>query len=141
MPGLSEALVERNDWQLMHRLWREWSPSYELPSAEWEALVGTLSAPGVKQAVLRYYRTNLVAQLTAKPATFAVPTLAVGGAEDGCGDPRLFDISVLPRDFPAGVSVHMIEGAGHFVHLEQPAEFSRLLLNWIDSRRSWDRRP
>lgn len=136
VPGLSDAWVERHDWQLIHRLWRKWSPSYELPDAEWEALVATLSAPGVKQAVLGYYRTNLVAQLTARPTTFAVPTLAVSGAEDGCGDPRLFDLSVRPEDFPAGVAVHRIGRAGHFAHLEQPDQFNTLLLNWIDRHES-----
>jgi pimeloyl-ACP methyl ester carboxylesterase len=136
VPGISEAWVERNGWRLIHKLWQRWSPSYELPSTEWAALVRTMSAPGVKQAMLRYYRTNLVGQLTGRPITFTVPTLAIAGAEDGCGDPRLYDISLLSEDFSAGLSVHRIERAGHFVHLEQPGELNQLLLSWIDSHPS-----
>jgi pimeloyl-ACP methyl ester carboxylesterase len=34
-------------------------------------------------------------------------------------------------DFPSGVRVERIHGAGHFVHQERPDEGNRLLLDWM----------
>ena len=46
-------------------------------------------------------------------------------------DTRLHDVAVKAEDFPAGVRVERIDGAGHFLHQEKPEQVSRILLEWI----------
>ncbi|MCP4038302.1 MAG: alpha/beta hydrolase [bacterium] len=137
--GIAEWAVERNDWALVKRLWRDWSPDFDLPGEEWETLRATFEAPGVKRAMLGYYRFNAspgvmlgwkqtaASRLTSVP----VPTLAITGADDGCMDTRLYDHVFLEEDFPNGFQVERIENAGHFVHQEEPEQINRLLLEWI----------
>lgn len=137
--GLSEWALERDDWALVRGLWRAWSPSFELPQDEWAALRSTFSAPGVKRAMLAYYRQNTspTAMLGIKKTSFntlktiPVRTLAITGAEDGCMDTRLHDHTFDDADFPCGFRVARIEGAGHFVHQERPEAVNAMLLDWL----------
>jgi pimeloyl-ACP methyl ester carboxylesterase len=138
--GVAEFAVERNDWSLIKRLWKNWSPGFDLPEKEWEELRTTFAAPGVKQAMLGYYRQNVAPSImlglkqTEAAALTIVPvrTLAITGADDGCIDTRLYDHVFLEDDFPNGVRVERIQHAGHFAHLEKPAEINRLILEWLE---------
>ncbi len=137
--GLSDRRVERDDWALVRRLWKTWSPGHDLSDDEWVDLRATFEAPGVKQAMLAYYRQNaspLILMGIRKPeamrlTSVPVRTLAITGADDGCMDTRLWDLAFHADDFPAGHRVERIEGAGHFTHLERPDEVNRLVLDWI----------
>jgi len=97
------------------------------------------AAPGVKHAMLAYYRQNAspavmfglkkteASALTCVP----VPTLAITGADDGCIDTRLYDHLFQEGDFPKGFKVERIVGAGHFAHLEKPEMIHTLILDWL----------
>jgi pimeloyl-ACP methyl ester carboxylesterase len=63
----------------------------------------------------------------------SVPMLVMHGADDGCMDRRLFEHAVLEDDFPSGVEVREIEGAGHFLHLEAPEIINKALLAHLDA--------
>jgi pimeloyl-ACP methyl ester carboxylesterase len=134
--GIADWSVERDDWSLIRRLWRDWSPGYEMPAEDWDALVATMSAPGVKRAMLGYYRSNLSprARTVRSLREVPVPTLAITGARDGCMDTRLHDLLMRPEDFPAGLEVERIDDAGHFVHLERPDRVASLVLDWLGRR-------
>jgi len=137
--GIAELVVERNDWSLIKKLWRDWSPGFDLPEEEWASLRETFEAPGVKRAMLGYYRQNVSPGImlgwkkTEATALTTVPirTLAMTGADDGCMDTRLYDHVFLEEDFPNGFRVERIQGAGHFTHQEKPAEVNRLILDWL----------
>jgi len=137
--GLADWWVERNDWALIKKLWKDWSPDFELPEEEWTSLRATFAAPGVKKAMLSYYRQNASPSVmlgltkTAANQHTCVPvrTLAITGADDGCMDTRLYDHVFRDEDFPKGFRVERIEGAGHFTHQEKPNEINRLLLSWL----------
>ncbi|PHS21576.1 MAG: epoxide hydrolase [Robiginitomaculum sp.] len=139
--GLAEWAVARKDWALVRKLWQDWSPDYSLAPEDWALRREVFAAPGVKTAMLAYYRQN------ASPAimfglkkteaslltTVPVPTLAITGAEDGCIDTRLYDHVFMRSDFPKGLSIERIAGAGHFVHLEKPEAINALLLDWLNT--------
>ena len=137
--GIAEIALERNDWALIKRLGKNWSPGFELPEEEWKSLRATFAAPGVKQAMLGYYRQNvspgimLGLKTTEATALTTVPvrTLAITGADDGCIDTRLYDHVFLNEDFPKGFRVERIQSAGHFTHQEKPEEINRLILDWL----------
>ena len=141
--GIAEYAVERNDWSLIKRLWRNWSPEFNLPGEEWANLRETFEARGVKTAMLSYYRQNVSPGImlglknteAAALTTVPVRTLAITGADDGCMDTRLYDHVFLEEDFPNGFRVERIQGAGHFAHQEKPDEVNRLILDWIKTTR------
>ena len=137
--GLADWAVERKDWALIKKLWRDWSPSYQLSEAEWDSLRSTFESPGVKESMLAYYRQNLSLMTllglrqadTAGLTRINCPTLAITGAEDGCIATELYDHVMHDSDFPAGLQIERIQGAGHFAHLEAPETVNALLLNWF----------
>ncbi len=136
--GLADAVVEARDWAFIEKLWRDWSPGWELPQDELRAVKDTLAQPGVKKAALGYYRAAFSLWSESAKRTrelldtpIRVPTLALTGALDGCMDTRMYDIAMSEEDFPAGLRVERIEKAGHFLHQERPDEVNRLLLDWL----------
>ena len=139
LPGIAEIVVERNDWALVRRLWKDWSPDFDLPEKEWDGLRQTFEAKGVKRAMLAYYRQNVSPGVmlgfkkteATTLTTVPVRTLAITGADDGCMDTRLYDHVFLDEDFPNGIQVERIQNAGHFTHQEKPDEVNRLILNWL----------
>ena len=137
--GIAEVALKRPGWPLLRKLWRDWAPGYALPPREWELLIRELEQPGVIDAALSYYRQN------ASPGVFLgwrklglegkaevdVRTLVVAGLEDGCFDSRIFEHIYLQEDFPRGLRIEKLAGAGHFPHLERPELFNTLLLEWL----------
>lgn len=136
--GIADFVVERNDWAFIERLWRDWSPGWDLPEEELRIVKRALAQPGVKKAALAYYRSMFgfagrAARATRRllGAKIPVPTLALTGALDGCMDTRLHDVAMRDEDFPAGFKMVRIRDAGHFLHQEKPEEVNRLLLGWL----------
>ncbi len=136
--GLSDWWVERSDWQFIERLWRDWSPTWDIPQSTLDSVKQTLAQPGVKKAALSYYRHSFdrwSAQAKEIADTMArktlTPTLAVGGWDDGCMAAELYDSAARPENFPAGIRVERLKDAGHFLHQEQPEIVNDLLLDWF----------
>jgi len=134
--GVADRALAAGDWRLLRRLWRDWSPEYELSAAEWLELRTQFEQPGVVGATLAYYRQNATPPvlLGLKPSPVMdlteinVPTLVMHGTDDGCMDRRLFEHAVLTADFSAGVDVQEVKGVGHFLHLEAPDVINPILL-------------
>ena len=139
LPALPEHAIQRSDWALLRRLWTSWSPGLGLSAGDWSALRETFEAPGVREAMLSYYRQNvspsILLGLARSPINslgeVPVRTLAIAGADDGCMDNRLYDYTMLERDFPAGLRVERVAAAGHWAHMERPDEVNRLILEWL----------
>lgn len=136
--GLADIAVSWRNWALIEKLWRDWSPGWELPPAEMAAVKQTLAQPGVRRAALGYYRAMLGLPTGAARQTRAlleasipVPTLALTGAKDGCVDSRLHDVAMRKDDFPSGLEIVRLESAGHFLHQEEPDEVNRLVVDWL----------
>jgi pimeloyl-ACP methyl ester carboxylesterase len=140
--GLSDRVVERNDFAFIEWLWRQWSPGFTPEAGEMEAVKQTLGLPGARRAALAYYRAMLSPGLEDSKAANAlgtvpipVPTLAITGAQDGCLDTRFFD-HVPGEMFPTGLRTVRIEGAGHFAHQEDPKRVNALLEEFLGEHSS-----
>jgi pimeloyl-ACP methyl ester carboxylesterase len=129
----AERFVRANDFALIDRLWRAWSPGYALPDDRRRELHACLAAS--MPAPLGYYRA-MVRPLrgfrtrTRRLATpIATPLLQLHGADDGC---------VLPPDGAAlddrrfrARTLEIVPNAGHFLHLEQPDALAERLAAWL----------
>jgi pimeloyl-ACP methyl ester carboxylesterase len=134
---LANAVVPRNDYALIRRLWRRWSPGYDLPEAHFAELRACFDASmpqplawyrpqsGVTGASLR--DLPAVLRLLAKP--IQVPTLYLHGEDDGCIGAAV--MKGQGRHFVAGFEEHVLSSAGHFLQLEQPARVSTRVLQFF----------
>ncbi len=135
---VADWAVKANDWQLIRFLWRKWSPNWSVDEQIIEGVISTLSQSGVKGAALEYYRCLMAIRDPNWKQTqrllnhnLKMPVQIIHGVNDGCIDRNMFDAAVVDSDFEAGVKVHSIEDAGHFVQLEKPLVVSRLLLDFL----------
>ena len=97
------------------------------------------SMPKTIAAVVNPYRANFhpelndprfAAEALAALSPPTVPTLYLHGAADGAiGAELLTDVETyLPAP---GSAYRLVEGAGHFLHLEQPALVTELIRDWL----------
>jgi pimeloyl-ACP methyl ester carboxylesterase len=135
---VAERALRARNFALVEKLWRDWSPGWAFSEEEMRLVKRTLRQPGVVEAALGYYRAifDPITRAAAESRRLAfseihVPTLAMTGADDGCIDSRLFDLLMRPADFPAGLEVARIRGAGHFLHQERPDEVNARILEWL----------
>jgi len=137
IPWIPDRLLPKRDWAFIDRLWRDWSPGWSPPARELAIVKNALAQPGVRNAALSYYRSLFSIDREARRTlellmqTIVTPTLAITGAQDGCMDTTLFDSAMRPQDFPGGLTIERILGAGHFPHQERHDEVNRLLLAWL----------
>ena len=135
--GVAEAILKQ-DRALIDYLWSTWSPSLKLDDAYRTWIHRMYGDDKYIENALKIYRANFdpsrmdpaLAELAGKteaPAT--KPLLVLGGAEDGCMDPKNFagiDDALAP-----GSEVEVMPGVGHFLHLEQPETVANRVLTWF----------
>lgn len=133
--GLAEpALLADGFWE---SLWADWSPGYDA-GADIAELRRHVTAETIA-AVVNPYRANFhpelndprfAAEALAALSPPTVPTLYLHGAADGAiGAELLTDVETyLPAP---GSAYRLVEGAGHFLHLEQPALVTELIRDWL----------
>lgn len=135
----ADGTVANDDFAFIRNLWLDWSPGWEFPEEEMDALRVTFAKPGVLEAALAYYRFmfNPALQDPALAdeqnmqqfAPITVPTLYLHGLKDGCIGPEL--ASGMEAVFPAGLKTVMIDGAGHFLHQDRPDLVNRAVLEFL----------
>ena len=136
LPHLPEKAIAENDFAFIDYLWRYWSaPGFE-DAAHIADIKAMLREPGVLGATLGYYRAlldparsdpSLAAFAPAMARPITVPTLALCGSQDL----RAELMADQSQHFAGPYRYRLIEGAGHFLHREQPGEVTRHLLDWL----------
>ncbi len=134
---LAEYAVGLDDFAFIDRLWADWSPGYD--AAEDTALVKQgLGTPELLTAAISYYRAmfdgapenpEAAAAQAASGTMGPQPTLYLHGADDGCMG---VDAIGPVADFLApGSEFVVVEGAGHFLHVERPDEVNDHILRFV----------
>jgi pimeloyl-ACP methyl ester carboxylesterase len=123
---LAEHAVGADGHAFIDRLWADWSPAYDgaEDAARVKESIGDAAHLG---AALGYYRAlfagppddpETAAALAASSSVPPQPTLYLHGRDDGCMG---IDAMGPVTDFLApGSRMVVVDGAGHFAHLEQP---------------------
>jgi pimeloyl-ACP methyl ester carboxylesterase len=114
-------------------LWRDWSPGYDA-SEDLEFVRRSIGEPANLSAAIGYYRAMLgttphSGRYPAVEPGVSGPVLYLHGVQDGCLSAEL--VKDVESHLPEGSRAERVAGAGHFLHLERPAEVNRLILDWL----------
>lgn len=128
LPG-SAWIVARDDFDLIDRMWRKWSPGFTLPEPArrqlHDMLVASMPAP------LEYYREARRQARKLLALDFPLvcsPLLALHGAKDGCVLPPTVDDGEL---FGAPYERETLPDVGHFLHLEAPQQIAERIAKFL----------
>ncbi len=137
---LADMAVPVNDLEFIDRLWADWSPGYDAAD-DLPHVKDALRDPANLAAAIGYYRATLgavglddspevTALQDAANAAPPLPTLYLHGRTDGCMGVDLATeaATVLTH---AGSRVELVDGAGHFLHVERPEAVNRLVLDFL----------
>ena len=136
----AEHIVANHDLAMIDLLWEDWSPGHRA-GEQVRAAKACLTDPANLAAALGYYRATL-GDGYRDPALEAIhngcfafpaqPVLHVHGADDGCIGAEV--AAAMAAAAPGNVRTEIVDGAGHFLHVEQPAAVNRLVLDHLARR-------
>jgi pimeloyl-ACP methyl ester carboxylesterase len=141
MADLPEMTVPADDFAFIAKLWADWSPGYDA-TADVAAVAAALADPANLAAAVGYYRamfdtsSHLPAFAEAQAATqlpTPQPTLYLHGVNDGCLGVEMVTDAVAAALPAEGSRVELVDGAGHFLHLEQPEIVNRLVVDFLSA--------
>ncbi|MFZ9629501.1 MAG: alpha/beta fold hydrolase [Ilumatobacteraceae bacterium] len=134
---LADLVVPGDDLAFIDMLWADWSPGHD--GADDVAHVKrALRHPANLAAALGYYRATLGDGLkdpaldAAQAATQGVPPqpmLYLHGRTDGCVGTEVAELAAAT--VPDHVRVEFVDGAGHFLQVEQPDVVNRLVVDFL----------
>lgn len=136
--GLADFVVGTDDLAFIDRLWRDWSPDHD-PADDMAHLRDSLGDPANLAAALGYYRATWGtapppesrASITAVMGTAPPqPLLYLHGRDDGCIGAE-FALDAAGALAP-GSRAEVLDDCGHFLQVERPDEFNRLVLDFLD---------
>lgn len=132
-----EMALPLDDYAFLDGLWRDWSPGYD---GAWDVakVKESIGDPEHILAAIGYYRAmwdtsmqapELADEQTASLQPTPKPTLYLHGRDDDC---MLLQSIGAPLDFLAeGSEMEIVEGAGHFLHVERPDVVNARILGFL----------
>ncbi|GGU23490.1 alpha/beta fold hydrolase [Streptomyces coeruleorubidus] len=107
-------------------------PSW-LSEADLDVFAGEFERTGMTGALNRYRNMDRdwqdLADFAGAPVT--QPSLFIGGALDASTTWLADAIKAYPATLPGLTASHILDGCGHFLQQERPAETNRLLTDWL----------
>ena len=135
---LADLSVPLNNYEFIHRLWREWSPDLKNYQQYSGKVIKVLEKPNVLNKALAYYRSTFqeslqIDRINTKSAELLStkiqpPCLYFHGKNDGCID---YKLSEGMENFFDNLEIKVLEDCGHFLHLEKSQDFNATLLKFF----------
>jgi pimeloyl-ACP methyl ester carboxylesterase len=134
---MAEIALPLDDYAFIDGLWADWSPGYEA-SFDVARVKESIGDPEHMAAAIGYYRAmfappsedpTAAAAQAAGETTAPQPTLYLHGGADGCMGRDI--IGPVTDHLAPGSALVVVEGAGHFLHLEQPEVVNDHILRFL----------
>jgi pimeloyl-ACP methyl ester carboxylesterase len=137
---LADPVLAADDMAFLDRLWQDWSPGYDA-GEDLHNVKQCLRDERNLAAAIGYYRSEepglypsvadgpYAAEQAALASAPPQPTLYLHGSRDGCIDLAL--VKDAERHLAPGSRMEIVEGAGHFLQVEQPAAVNARILGWL----------
>jgi pimeloyl-ACP methyl ester carboxylesterase len=123
---LADIVVGADDLAFIEKLWADWSPSYD-GSGDLPHVKDSLRDPANLMAAIGYYRAMF--SVGGGGGTPTQPTLYLHGKQDGAFGVE--GVAGTEQNLSSQSRVDILDGVGHFLHLEKPAEINKLILDWL----------
>jgi pimeloyl-ACP methyl ester carboxylesterase len=141
---LAEMAVPMDDLAFIDRLWADWSPGYDAAD-DLPHVKDALRDPANLGAAIGYYRATIggiglsddpevVDLQNAANGPLPLPTLYLHGRTDACMGADLAEVaaaSLTAEGAAEGSRAEIVDGAGHFLHVERPDVVNRLVLDFL----------
>ena len=133
----ADMVVPANDLAYIDMIWEDWSPGYDARE-DLALLKPSLREPANLQAALGYYRATLGAGYNdpaladVQNAGSSIPTqplLYLHGRTDGCMGAEVAEFAIA--EFPSTARGVIVDGVGHFLHLESPELVNGTILGFL----------
>lgn len=132
--------LERHREAFCRLLWQQWSPTWRFSDDQFAATAGSFHNPDFVDVVTHSYRHRYglvdgdpqyahIQHLLAQLPDIAVPTVILAGADDGVTPVQ--DEQKALRRFTGAVRRIILDGVGHNVPQEAPAEFASAVLSGV----------
>jgi pimeloyl-ACP methyl ester carboxylesterase len=123
---MAELVVGADDMIFLDKLWADWSPSYD-GSADLPHVKDSLRGPANLAAAIGYYRAMF--SVGGGDKSPPQPTLYLHGKDDGAFGVE--GVAGTDKDLSKDSKVEILDGVGHFLHLEKHAEVNAKIVAWL----------
>lgn len=130
LPGAA-GRIRSGDFAHFDELLRRWSPAWNPPPSETDAVKAALSPPGHLEAAIGYYKALSPILPKSLKRRVEVPAVAFAGATDIVA-PSAYERA--RKHYKSSYEVVNVQG-GHFMHREHPEEFNRELVRVLQPYR------
>ncbi|KAK6205665.1 epoxide hydrolase [Scheffersomyces amazonensis] len=120
----------------LDNLWKYWSPGWKFGQNEIGHVKATFGKEGVIDSATAYYRCLVkpfnILQIKWKVDFQKVPTLTIGGEQDGCMSKGLYELVKWKLQGTENFGTKLLPHSGHFLQREQPQQVAELALSWFE---------
>jgi pimeloyl-ACP methyl ester carboxylesterase len=125
LEGWALKRLRADDFAEIDAIYRRWAPAWKFGPEETAPVKEIFRHPGTLEGALSYYwhfarqtrdEAKRARELDRSP--IPVPAVIVVGRDDAALRPEA--VREAPKIFPRGAAIEWIDGAGHFLHREQP---------------------